>query len=112
MRPLPRYSCDCLPAGPDGQPSDDPDAIYTMREVVLLADAEADRAELVEALRAGQAALDFYWPHDEHGEVTLTPEREEPYWGARADKFRAALSAIRALLPPLSGDTTKGDNHK
>jgi len=35
---LPRYNCDCLPSGPDGHPSDEPDSIYTERDVILLED--------------------------------------------------------------------------
>jgi hypothetical protein len=31
LRQLPRYNCDCLPAGPHGEPSDDDDAVYCER---------------------------------------------------------------------------------
>ncbi len=41
-----------------------------------------------------EAAVAFYWPQDEHGEVTTPPDREEPYWGARADRLRATLAAL------------------
>lgn len=35
---LRRFNCDCLPAGPDGEPSDEPGNIYCERDVILVSD--------------------------------------------------------------------------
>lgn len=40
-----RYNCDCLPAGTDGRPSDDPDAVHAERWVMLADDVEAALAQ-------------------------------------------------------------------
>ena len=41
---VPVYGCDCLPSGPNGEPSDEPGAIYCHREIVLLSDLKARHA--------------------------------------------------------------------
>lgn len=52
---LPSYACDCLPADPvTGRPSGEDDALYAMRQCVLLDDVAPlqDKLRAVEALKA------------------------------------------------------------
>ena len=74
------YNCDCLNAAPDGSPSDDPDAIYCQRWVVLAEDVAARVAALTEALRAWQTRLAF-----------VGHPKEPPDWSRPVQLTDAAL---------------------
>lgn len=93
LRGLPRYNCDCLPAGQDGQPSDDADAIYCERWVVLAADLDAVLPALlaeVEALRRvlrnASDAMEWALNHLDRGDDVLEVSDASEYITAAKEK--------------------------